>query len=63
MKVIKSLAVILLLAVLGALAYIFWPKMRECCDRWLAGESCSGKTSAPDKTDALAEAAPAVDEP
>lgn len=39
MKVIKTLAVILLLFILGALIFIFWPKIREYCDRRLAGNA------------------------
>jgi hypothetical protein len=62
-KFIKSLVVFLLLVLLGALAFIFWPKIRECCDRWLAGQSCCGATADPDEVEAVIDAAPAVEQP
>jgi hypothetical protein len=55
MKVIKTLAVILLVLILGALVFIFWPKIREYCDRRLAGSA--DRDSTPD-----ADAAPAAEQ-
>jgi hypothetical protein len=56
MKVIKTLAVILLLLILGALVFIFWPRIREYCDRRLAGNA--DRDSVPG-----ADAAPVVEQP
>ena len=37
MKWSKRLLIILLLAVAAALGFLFWPKIREAWDRWIAG--------------------------
>lgn len=60
MKFIKNLALIIVLGALGALLVIFWPQIRECCDRWLACQS-RGKTGEAGEADVIEEhsAAPA----
>ena len=39
MKIIRRLIVIFFVGAVAALGVIFWPKIREHCDRWLA---CAG---------------------
>ncbi len=54
MKFIKNLALVIVLCALGAVGVIFWPKIREYCDRWLAGLSC-GDTSEPEEAEVIEE--------
>ena len=54
MKFIKNLALVIVLCAVGAVGVIFWPKIRECCDRWLASQSC-GDTSEPEEADIIEE--------
>jgi hypothetical protein len=54
MKFIKSLALVIVLCALGAVGVIFWPKIREYCDRWLACQS-SGDTGEPGEAEVIEE--------
>ncbi len=48
MKIIKRLIVIFFVGAIAALGVIFWPKIREHCDRWLA---CAGNGECDDEAD------------
>jgi len=44
MKLVKRIVFVLLFGLLAAVGVIFWPKIRECCDRWLAEEKTGNPT-------------------
>lgn len=46
MKHLKRICLVILFGVLGVLGFIFWPRIRECCDRWLADQNDKGASSA-----------------
>jgi len=55
MKFIKALIIILILAVIGALVFIYWPKIRECCDRLQACRSSKDDDTPIDDSTAAAD--------
>jgi len=47
MKLLKGIIVILLFGALASVLIVFWPKIRECCDQWMACKSDEGAEEAP----------------